>query len=142
MIGKAKWFTRRRYTGWGIMPKTWQGVIYFIVAIGIFYLIQKLPIADIFKILFTAVAAVVLLIDILSIMASIKLDEREAKIEAIAERNASWTMVATLAILALYFSVFPQDINSKDIIFILISPVAVGVVVKAASNFILDQKGI
>lgn len=124
------------------MPKTWQGVIYFIVAIGIFYLIQKLPIADIFKILFTAVAAVVLLIDILSIMASIKLDEREAKIEAIAERNASWTMVATLAILALYFSVFPQDINSKDIIFILISPVAVGVVVKAASNFILDQKGI
>jgi len=25
MIGNPEWFQRRKYGGWGIFPKTWQG---------------------------------------------------------------------------------------------------------------------
>ena len=28
MIGKSEWFNLRKYGGWGINPKTWQGYIY------------------------------------------------------------------------------------------------------------------
>ncbi len=28
MLGKPEWFERRKYSGWGLTPKTWQGWAY------------------------------------------------------------------------------------------------------------------
>jgi hypothetical protein len=29
MLGNPKWFKRRKYSGWGLTPATWQGWMYF-----------------------------------------------------------------------------------------------------------------
>jgi len=41
MIGKKEWFTTRRYTGWGLRPKTWQGWLYVLVAIIVIVFLQS-----------------------------------------------------------------------------------------------------
>lgn len=28
MLGNPKWFKRRKYSGWGLTPATWQGWVY------------------------------------------------------------------------------------------------------------------
>ncbi len=43
MIGKPGWFTTKRYTGWGIRPKTWQGWVYILVAMVVFIFIYYQP---------------------------------------------------------------------------------------------------
>lgn len=35
MIAQKEWFGRRKYTGWGVTPKTWQGWVYIAVAVGL-----------------------------------------------------------------------------------------------------------
>ena len=46
MIGKAEWFKRRKYGGWGITPKTWQGWLYIAVMLVPFMIFQSLPFWD------------------------------------------------------------------------------------------------
>ena len=38
MIGKPSWFQRRKYGGWGLFPRVWQGWAYLVVAVGLFLL--------------------------------------------------------------------------------------------------------
>lgn len=142
MIGKAKWFNRRKYTGWGLMPKTWQGVLYVIVIVVVIGFIQSLHFDETLKLILTSIWAVLVVADVLKIMASMKLDEREQKVEAIAERNASWTMVASLALSVLYVTTLGKELKGIDLMPALIFPIAAGVIVKALSNFILDRRGI
>ena len=40
MIGKKEWFTSRRYTGFGLRPKTWQGWVYILVVLAVIIFIQ------------------------------------------------------------------------------------------------------
>ncbi len=142
MVGKAKWFTRRRYTGWGLMPKTWQGLVYIMAIAGVIAFIQALKIAENLKLIFTAVWVILILVDVLHVMASMKLDEREQKIEAIAERNAAWAMIASIAISILYVTTVGKELTGTELMPALIFPLVAGVIVKAASNVILDRKGI
>lgn len=30
MIARADWFRRRKYGGWGVSPRTWQGWAYIV----------------------------------------------------------------------------------------------------------------
>jgi len=142
MIAKAEWFNRRKYTGWGLTPKTWQGVMYTFTIVGVFALILNLSIGETLKMVLTGIWAFFILIDILRLMASLKLDEREQKIEAIAERNASWTMVASTAITILFVTTIAKELKGTDLIPVLVFPMIVGVIVKGLSNFILDRRGI
>jgi len=43
MIGKPEWFKRRKYGGWGIFPKTWQGWVYIAAIIIPFMVFNALP---------------------------------------------------------------------------------------------------
>ncbi len=43
MIGRPEWFKPRRYTGVGLMPKTWQGWAYLLVFLLIILFIQLDP---------------------------------------------------------------------------------------------------
>ncbi|MCL4415238.1 MAG: hypothetical protein M1365_00835 [Actinobacteria bacterium] len=142
MIAKVNWFNRRKYTGWGLMPKTWQGVLYVMIIAGIIAFIQNLPLNEPIKMVLTGIWAIFVLIDVLQVMAAIKLDEREQKIEAIAERNASWTMVASTALVILYVSTIGKDLRGIDLMPVLIFPIFAGVIIKGLTNFILDRKGV
>lgn len=142
MIGKPGWFIRRKYTGWGLTPVTWQGWIYIAAAVGLFVIIQELLNEPLLRVAATALLAIVFLADFLHIMASMKLDEREIKIEAIAERNASWTMVTTLALELVYLTATNLNVADHDIVWLLIAPLFTGLSAKALSNMYLQNKEI
>ena len=103
MIGKPEWFERRKYGGWGVIPKTREGWWYLIIMFVPFLIFQAIPFWSLeVRICLTAAWLAVVAFDTLDIMASMKNDERETMHEAIAERNAAWMMVAVLAIGLLY----------------------------------------
>jgi hypothetical protein len=99
MIGKPEWFGRRKYTGWGLTLKTWQGWAYILAMIIPLIVFQEMPqwSAEI-RVAVTFIWIVVLGADVLDIMLHLKIDEREKLHEALAERNAAWFMVVVLAI--------------------------------------------
>jgi hypothetical protein len=139
MIGNPNWFSRRKYTGWGLTPSTWQGWVYVGVVIAIVALLQLLPLAGMAKTIATAAIILLVIVDVIDMMRRMKKDEREMKHEAIAERNAMWMMIAVLIIGAGYQAAnsVAQDLTTVDpIIFIAL---AGALVVKAVSNIYLDR---
>lgn len=142
MIASPSWFTRRKYTGWGLIPRTWQGVLYIIAIGGVIAFIQALPVTDAYRMIFTVLWILIVFVDVLRLMTSLTLDEREQKIEAIAERNASWTMVAASALTILYVSTVGKELKGTELVPALIFPIAAGAIAKAVTNFILDRRGI
>jgi len=142
MIAKASWFNRRKYTGWGLMPKTWQGVLYILAVAALAVFIQSLSLDETLKMVLLGVFLVFVLIDFLQVMAAIRLDEREQKIEAIAERNASWTMVASTGLAILYLTTVGKELKGIELMPVLIFPILAGVIVKGLSNFILERRGV
>ena len=143
MIGKAEWFQRRKYGGWGITPKTWQGWGYIAVMMIPFIIFQSLPIWDNgIRITVTTIWLGVILIDITHIMLTLKRDEREYKIEAISERNASWTMVGVLAI-GIINQVVTSGLSQRFAVdWFLIIALFGGMFAKSISNIILERKEI
>lgn len=140
MIAKSTWFNRRKYTGWGLTPKNLQGVIYVIGIAGVFILIQRLVIGEAARMVLSAVWMVFVLIDVLQVMASIRLDEREQKIEAIAERNAAWTMVAITVLIIIYVASLGKELRGVELVPVLVFPIIAGTIAKGLSHFILDRK--
>lgn len=141
MIGKPEWFARRKYTGWGITPKTWQGWLYIALIILPFAIFQALPFWNITtRIAVTAVWVLFLVIDVVDIMLRMKKDEREKIHEAIAERNALWVIMLILVI-GLVYELITSSLNGKISFDPLIAVALAGAVIaKAISNFYLDRK--
>jgi len=143
MIGKAKWFKRRKYGGWGISPKTKEGIIYLIVVLGIFVIFQALPFWQTkTRLIFTGFWILFLGIDVSHIMISLNRDELETKIEAISERNALWGVVLVLVIGILYQIISSALNNSLYIDPFLAIALFVGLIIKTISNIVLEKKGI
>lgn len=141
MIGKAEWFQRRKYSGWGISPKTWQGWVYLIFIFAPFIIFQALPFWDVkTRILFTVFWVAFLLFDVTHIMISLKRDEREYKIEAISERNSAWTMVLVLAIGILYQMITSALNHEISVDLFLIIALFAGAMVKTISNITLERR--
>jgi hypothetical protein len=75
MIGKKEWFTTRRYTGWGLRPKTWQGWLYVLVAVIVIFFLQSQTFWDWdpqTRTLLTAGWVVLIFLDSLHIMFSLR----------------------------------------------------------------------
>jgi hypothetical protein len=142
MIAQTSWFNRRKYTGWGLSPKTWQGFLYVGIIVVVAIIIQRLPLGDSLKMGLTMIWIGLISIDVLQVMVSIRLDEREQKIEAIAERNASWAMVTALVFVLLYVTNIGSNLKGAELIPMLIFPLIAGVTVKGLSSYILDRRGI
>lgn len=142
MIGKPEWFTRRKYLGWGIMPKTWQGWAYLIGIILPMFAIQFIPQVDRRgQGIFLAVWALIIVVDVIDIMVHMRTDERERVHEAIAERNALWAMVAVLAVGISYQaaqSMVREGAPGFDPVIII--ALIVALVAKAGTNIYLDRK--
>lgn len=140
MIAKSEWFVRRKYGGWGLFPKTWQGVVYSLIIAAITIGIIYIPLEIGYKIVLCGIWALLLMFDIGSAMIKIK-DEREKIHEAISERNALWAIVIVAAIGISYqvaYSTVKQDYNQID--WFLIGAILTGLIVKAISNIYLDRK--
>ncbi len=140
MIAKNGWFVRRKYGGWGFTPKTWQGWVYLGVLILPFIIMTILKASAQTQLVVTSVWTVVLVAAFVDIMASVKKDERERVHEAIAERNALWTIILVLAAGVAYqiaSGIVKRAIEIDPIIFIAL---AAGLIVKAISNIYLDKK--
>ncbi len=101
MFGKPEWFGRRKYSGWGLAPKTWQGWIY-ILALAVPLMLASAYLEGQTRIYAIAGWAIIVGFDVLDTMAKLEKDERETLHEAIAERNAAWAMVLVLAAGMLY----------------------------------------
>ncbi len=140
LIGKADWFQRRKYGGWGISPKTWQGWVYTAILIIPFMIFQALPFWSTSTRLFVTGGWVLfLLFDVTHIMITLKRDEREEKIEAFAERNASWFMAIVLVFGVLYQTYTSAMKQSFSIDLFLVAALLGGALVKTLSNLYLEK---
>ena len=142
MIAKKEWFKRRKYLGWGVEPKTWQGWAYIGVLIVGLLAFQFLPFfTDEIKIYITLGWIAFMIIDILPIMFSVERDEREYRIEAIAERNAAWFMMGILVIGLLYDITISAITETINVNWFIVVALLGGAIVKTISNIYLDKKG-
>lgn len=143
MIGKAAWFQRRKYGGWGLSPKTWQGWVYaFLIAVPIAFF-QALPYwTDEVRLAATFVWVIVIGLDVIHIMSTLNNDEREYKIEAISERNSAWVMVAAILVGIAYQSYNSVSGKGAEIDPFLFIALGAGVVAKAISNIYYSRKSL
>ena len=141
MIGKSEWFQRRKYGGWGISPKTWQGWFYLFLILIPFAVFQALPFWDVRTRLYVTIGWLFFLgFDINHIMLTLKRDEREHKIEALSERNAAWIM-ALLLIVGTLYQVITSALQQKLVVdWFLIAALFAGMVVKTISNLVYERK--
>ncbi len=141
MLGKPSWFARRKYTGWGFTPKTWQGWVYFLVIIAPIVFLSQYQSFGTAGMIFMIIWAIIFCLDFIHIIINLKLDERERIHEAIAERNALWVIVIVLGVGVAFqaaASVAAHTIYSVDP-FILIA-LGTGIIAKIISNIYLDLK--
>ncbi len=116
MIGKAEWFSPRKF-GWGLGIKKVEGIVYtgvFILAVAA---ISMSGLDNATKGILSAVIIGLFTLDILDIMRQVysKLDEREQKHQLVAERNAGNVAVAGLVAYGLYlgFTLPPSQIEAQ-----------------------------
>lgn len=140
MIGRPEWFGQRRYGGWGIVPKTWQGWIYIVVIVLPIIAVTKLTGDRNLQNNLSAIWMGCVLLDVIDIMVRIKRDERERQHEALAERNAAWAMVFLLGgavVVQTLVSASNQSVQVDPWILIVLVG---GAITKAATNLYLRDK--
>jgi hypothetical protein len=143
MIGKPEWFKQRKYSGWGIIPKTWQGYVYIIALLVPFVVFQALPFWSIEIRIYATIAWLAFLaFDVSHIMVTIKRDEREYKIEAMSERNAAWIMIAVLVAGILYEAITSALQQTFKVDWFLIAALFGGLIAKMISNLAYERKAL
>lgn len=141
MIGKAEWFQRRKYSGWGITPKTWQGWVYLILLFIPFIAFQILPFwSTKVRIIGTMIWLAFILLDASHIMMTMKSDERESKIESLAERNAAWIMVLVMCLGIVYQGITSAIYQKSMMDWFLVGALWAGILVKSFSNLYLSKR--
>jgi hypothetical protein len=139
-LRKNEWFARRKYTGWGFTPVTWQGWVYVFVAIAPFILLTIFGEANQTRIVFIVIWAIIVGIDFIDIMIHLPKDERDRIHEAIAERNALWAIVTVLAIGVAYQAASGAVDGVLQVDPVIIIAIIVGLLAKIVSNVYLDKK--
>jgi hypothetical protein len=141
IIAKPEWFGRRKYTGWGVSIKTWQGAVYIAGMISILLVVQFIPnLSEDFRLIITGIWMAFLFVDMADVMWKLKRDERERIHEAIAERNAAWGMMLVLVIglfIELTYNALQQKIYVDPFI---ITALIVGVILKSVTNYKLERE--
>jgi hypothetical protein len=124
------------------MPATWQGWVYTLVLVLPIIAITYLPnVSEKTRVIFLFTWAIIFSLDLIHIMITVNKDEREKIHEAIAERNALWTVIFILAFGVAYeVSKSVIATGSFQIDPLIIIAIVLGLVVKASTNFYLDKK--
>lgn len=141
IIAKPEWFGRRKYTGWGVSIKTWQGSVYLAGMFLLLVALQLIPnLSTENRLIITGVWVAFLIIDMADVMWKLKKDEREHIHEAIAERNAAWAMMFVLVIglfIELTYNALQQKLYANPFIIIAL---AAGIIVKSVTNYKLERE--
>lgn len=141
IIAKPEWFGIRKYTGWGVSIKTWQGAAYIAGMISLLIVIQLIPnLSTKSRLIITGIWMAFLLIDMADVTWKLKKDERERIHEAIAERNAAWGMMVVIVIgtlIELTYYALQQKIYVDPF---LIGALIVGVIIKSVTNYKLERE--
>ncbi len=142
MIGRPEWFRRRKYGGWGVFPKTWQGWVYLAVIVGGLLAIQAIPWPGEWTATWVMAAwALLFCVDTIHIMVALpRLDERERVHEAVAERNAMWVMVLALVAGFAYRTAQASAAGEVYVDPVILIALGAGLATKAISNIYLDRR--
>lgn len=141
---KPEWFRRRKYSGWGITPITWQGWLTVIILVSpIAFFSSRLkgadPLLGISLVLFI-LYFIALMFFIFALMSRIKTDERNRSHEAIADRNALWALVFTIAIGLVAEGVSPSWVHGLAAVNpFLVGGIILAWLVKVISMYWLDK---
>lgn len=138
MIGDPRWFQRRRYGGWGLAPKTWQGWVYVAVLVLIIASISLLPKG--WQMPAYILAGIVFMADFIHILLKMKKDERETLHEALAERNAMWVMVTVLGIGIAYQAASSAIAGEPYVDPVILIALVCALIAKAATNIYLERR--
>lgn len=141
MIGKPEWFTRRKWAGWGLFPVTWQGWLYVAVFVAAIFGTQFIPAGDTMRMTALGIVGLALIADTADMMFRMKKDEREILHEALAERNALWTMVLVLAT-GVAFQAAQSAVTGTGawVDPVIIVALFAALTAKAATNIYLERK--
>ncbi len=143
MFAKKEWFQRRKYGGWGVSPKTWQGWVYIAMMIIPFIVFQSLPYWTTELRMYVTLGWVIfLLLDIMPVMITVYRDEREFKIESMAERNAAWFMMSVLVIGLLYEIITSALREELSVNIFVVIAIFGGALVKTISNVVYEKKAL
>lgn len=144
MLANPKWFTRRKYTGWGITPVTWQGWVYIGCmvgfVIGVILICEWLELSSTYLSGITLVMLGLITAEALHIAMKINKDERETLHEALAERNAAWVVILLLNFGIMYQLITSSYEGSFYVDPFLIVAILSGIVTKGITNWYLQDK--
>jgi hypothetical protein len=140
MIGKPQWFKRRKYSGWGFTPATWEGWVYIFITILPLVLLTGFAPVNQTRMVFIVIWALIVSFDFIDIIIHLPKDEREMVHEAIAERNALWVMIAVLAIGVAYQTASSAVAGAVKVDPLIIIAIVAGLLSKIISNIYLDKK--
>jgi len=140
MIADPKWFSPRKYGGWGATPNCWQGWAYIGLVILPFIIIPLLHLPGFWSTGLMIVWAIIFSFDLIHIMLNLKKDERDTIHEALAERNAMWFMVTILALGFAYQTAAGIINGVNQIDPIIIVAIFGALIVKAATHWYLRDK--
>ncbi|BDZ70039.1 hypothetical protein [Methanobacterium petrolearium] len=141
IIAKPEWFGRRKYTGWGVSIKTWQGAVYLAGMLLLLVILQLIPnLSTENRLIISGIWVAFLIIDMVDVMWKLKKDERERIHEAIAERNAAWAMMFVLVIglfVELTYNALQQKLYANPFIILAL---AAGIISKSVTNYKLERE--
>ena len=140
MIGNPKWFSIRKYGGWGVTPNCPQGWLYIAVVAIPLVVLQSISIPESLKSGLMMVWAVIFSIDLIDIMVRMKKDERETIHEAIAERNAMWFIIAALVAGIAYQTASGIIKQANEVDPVIVIALAGATIVKAITHLYLRNK--
>jgi hypothetical protein len=144
MLGNPKWFKRRKYTGWGLTPATWQGWVYLVVLLGTVFFVslltRSLQIKALYQVVIILSMLLLIVIDTVDIVIKMDKDERETVHEALAERNATWVIVLILAGGIIFQSAVSLLQGNLYIDPFIIAALLGGVITKGISNWYYIDK--
>ncbi len=140
MIKKYEWFARRKYTGWGFTPATWQGWVYVIVAILPFVALMSFAPINQARMILIAIWAIIVGVDFIDIVIHLPKDERDRLHEAIAERNALWVIIVVLAVGVGYQAASGATLGIFKVDPVILVAIFAGLIAKIISNIYLDKK--
>lgn len=144
MLGNPKWFKRRKYTGWGLTPATWQGWLYVGILICSVFFVSLvtiwLKLQTLYQIGIMLSMLAFIVVDTADIAIKIDKDERETAHEALAERNAAWVMVIVLTGGIVFQSTVSLLQGNLYIDPFMIAALFGGIVLKGISNWYYIDK--
>jgi hypothetical protein len=140
MFAKPGWFGRRKYTGWGLTPKTWQGWVYTLVLVLPFIVLAQISIGESLKTGLMIAWGLFLIFELGDIMVRMKKDEREEIHEAVSERNALWVIIMVLTAGIGYQAATSIIESAWGVDPVILIALVAGLIAKAVSNYYLDKK--